>query len=125
MDEYITIKKATKVYGVSSLLLRKWEEKGHLKSSRTPLNTRMYRKADLESALGITRAPDKQSKKNFCYCRVSSAKQKDDLDTRKFSCEEIFKERRCNVRNGANYAIRPCYEDINNKETLQWWVIHY
>ena len=80
MDEYITIKKATKLYGVSSLLLRKWEEKGHLKSTRTPRNTRIYRKSDLESALGITRTPDHQSKKNFCYCRVSSAKQKDDLD---------------------------------------------
>jgi len=24
-----------------------------------------------------------------------------------------------------NYWIYPCYEDINNKTTLQWWLIHY
>ena len=42
-----------------------------------------------------------------------------------YSCEEIFKERRCNIENGAGYGFRPCYEDINNKYSLQWWFIHY
>lgn len=42
-----------------------------------------------------------------------------------YSCEEIYKERRCNIENGAGYGYRPCYEDINDKSTLQWWLIHY
>lgn len=42
-----------------------------------------------------------------------------------YSCEEIYKERRCNIENGAGYGFRPCYEDINDKSTLQWWFIHY
>lgn len=42
-----------------------------------------------------------------------------------YSCEEIYKNRRCNIENGAGYGFRPCYEDINNKSTLQWWFIHY
>jgi len=42
-----------------------------------------------------------------------------------YSCEEIYKNRRCNIENGAGYGFRPCYEDINDKSTLQWWFIHY
>jgi hypothetical protein len=42
-----------------------------------------------------------------------------------YSCEEIQKERRCNIENGAGYAFRPCYRDINDKLTLEWWFIHY
>ncbi len=45
--------------------------------------------------------------------------------TKVHSCEEIYAERKCNIDNGAGYAIRPCYEDVNNKSTLQWWMIHY
>lgn len=42
-----------------------------------------------------------------------------------YSCEEMYKNRRCNIENGAGYAFRPCYEDVNDKSTLQWWFIHY
>ncbi len=42
-----------------------------------------------------------------------------------YSCEEIYKNRRCNIENGAGYGFRPCYEVINDKSTLQWWFIHY
>jgi len=42
-----------------------------------------------------------------------------------YSCEDIYKERRCNISNGAGYAFRPCYVDIKDKSTLQWWFIHY
>lgn len=76
-QEFIPIKKATKIYGVSSQVLKKWEESGFIQSLRTPGNTRIYRRADLESALGITGTSS--SKRNFCYCRVSSKKQVDDL----------------------------------------------
>lgn len=46
-------------------------------------------------------------------------------DTRVYSCEEIFRERRCNIKNGAGYAVRPCYEDTSDPNTLKWWIIHY
>jgi DNA-binding transcriptional MerR regulator len=50
VQEFFTIKRATKVYGGTSQLLRKWEEKGLLKALRTPRNTRMYRRTSLETA---------------------------------------------------------------------------
>ena len=45
--------------------------------------------------------------------------------TKVYSCDEIFRERRCNIKNGASYAVRPCYEDTNDPTTLKWWIIHY
>ena len=77
--EFITIKKATKIYGLSANALRKWEAAGLLESTRTPRNTRMYRRATLESALGLN-VNSLSEKRNFCYCRVSSKKQSDDLE---------------------------------------------
>ena len=77
-SEFITIKKATKAYGISSRLLTNWEDKGCIKSTRTPLGTRIYRRSDLEYTLGIHSTPTQ--KPSFCYCRVSSSKQKDDLE---------------------------------------------
>jgi hypothetical protein len=42
-----------------------------------------------------------------------------------YSCEEIYKNRRCNIENSAGYGFRPCYKDVKDKTTLQWWFIHY
>ena len=76
---FLTIKKATKIYGISAKALRKWEVAGLLQSTRTPGNTRMYRRTTLESALGLN-VHSLSEKRNFCYCRVSSKKQSDDLE---------------------------------------------
>ena len=81
-QEFIPIKKVTKIYGVSSQVLRKWEDAGVLESMRTPGNTRIYNRKTLESALGITRTSSQ--KRNFCYCRVSSQKQSNTQKKRSF-----------------------------------------
>ena len=83
-QKYITIKKASKNYGVSAQLFRKWEGEGHIKSLRTPGNVRMFAIADIEQILSIdsTSVASKvssQQTKNFIYCRVSSRKQSNDL----------------------------------------------
>jgi len=41
-----------------------------------------------------------------------------------YSCEEIYKERRYGLTE-TNYRFYPCYKDISDKSTLQWWFIHY
>lgn len=41
-----------------------------------------------------------------------------------YSCDEIYKERRCGIGNAAGYVFHPCYIDPTDKTTLQWWVIH-
>jgi len=44
---------------------------------------------------------------------------------RVYLTSEIYAERRCNINNGAGYGIRPCYSDINDPNTLEWWLIYY
>lgn len=41
------------------------------------------------------------------------------------SLEHALRERRCNVRNGANYGIRPCYTNIQDNKSLKWVLIYY
>lgn len=41
-----------------------------------------------------------------------------------YSFYEISEERKYGLTEN-NYRFYPCYEDINNKSTLQWWFIHY
>lgn len=42
-----------------------------------------------------------------------------------YTTEEIYLERKCNIENGAGYGIRPCYSDVNDPNTLEWWLIYY
>jgi hypothetical protein len=44
---------------------------------------------------------------------------------RVYSCNEIYKERKCNIENGAGYGYRPCYTNTENKDTLELWLIYY
>ena len=43
-----------------------------------------------------------------------------------YSCLEIQNDKKWGLDvDGSNNRVRPCYEDTNDKSTLQWWVIHY
>jgi len=41
-----------------------------------------------------------------------------------YSLDEIKNERKQGLTEN-NYRFYPCYKDINDKTTLQWWLIHY
>jgi hypothetical protein len=41
-----------------------------------------------------------------------------------YNCDEIKDERKYGL-NENNYRFYPCYENVNDKSTLQWWFIHY
>ena len=41
-----------------------------------------------------------------------------------YSWIEIENEKRQGLTED-NYRFYPCYEDINDKNTLEWWLIHY
>lgn len=76
----------------------------------------------VKNTLGNKRGPNKPDKyKNengFLECKVRNTKKV-------WSTEEMYKERKCNIKNGAKYGIRYCYGDVNDKETLEYWIIHY
>lgn len=42
-----------------------------------------------------------------------------------YSCDEIYEVRKWSLNSTHHYTYHPCYEDINDKSTLQFWIIHY
>src|SRR3989338_8085344 len=49
VNEYITIKEAAKILGVSKITLRNWDKAGKLQAHRHPLNNyRIYKTGDIE-----------------------------------------------------------------------------
>jgi predicted site-specific integrase-resolvase len=70
------ISEAANILGVKPGVLRTWDERGLIKTIRTPGGTRLF---DISSL-----TPDKQVNRTerqvILYSRVSSAKQKDDLE---------------------------------------------
>ena len=51
-NQYITIKQASKILGVSPLTLRNWDNNGKLKAHRHPMNNyRVYKIEDLEGVI--------------------------------------------------------------------------
>ena len=52
INDYLQIKDAAALVGVSSSTLRNWEKQGKLKARRNPINCyRLYRREDLETLL--------------------------------------------------------------------------
>lgn len=94
---YITSKKACKVLGVHANTLRKMADTNKIKYYKTESGQRRY---DVDNYLG-----SKNEIKTICYCRVSSYKQKDDLQrqiefmSERFPGAEIVKD----IGSGLNY----------------------
>jgi len=42
-----------------------------------------------------------------------------------YSCVEIYEVRKWSLNKTHHYTFHPCYEDVNDKSTLQFWIIHY
>lgn len=76
--KYYSINEMSKILGVSAQTLRNWDKNGKLKPHHTSTNGyRYYSKEQLNTLLNIK--PNIE-RKVIGYCRVSSNKQKDDLE---------------------------------------------
>ena len=52
LDQYLTVKEAAALLGVSAKTLRNWDRAGKLRPGRHPMNGyRLYRREDLEALL--------------------------------------------------------------------------
>jgi putative resolvase len=71
MTNYLTPRKACQYLNVSEKTLRNWDRDGLIATIRTPTSQRRY---DIDSVLGA-----KTTRVVAIYARVSSAKQKEDL----------------------------------------------
>jgi predicted site-specific integrase-resolvase len=63
--------------GISKFTLRKWATEGTIKFSWTPTQQRIFAIEDIEAAIGKVH---QTRTKVISYCRVSSSKQRNDLE---------------------------------------------
>lgn len=77
-SDYIHIREAKRILGVCSQTLHSWDKQGKVRVTRFPSGTRYFHREDVLRIAGV--APPTIQKKNFLYIRVSSQKQKDDLE---------------------------------------------
>ena len=78
MSKHYSIREFSKILGVSAQTLRNWDKKGTLKPHHTSSNGyRYYSHEQLNKILNVTPNLDRLT---VGYCRVSSNKQKDDLE---------------------------------------------
>ena len=69
---YVPSRKACLELGVHANTLRRWADEGKIRYIRTAGGKRLYDCSSVEQ--------NSSTKKNYCYCRVSSQKKKDDLE---------------------------------------------
>jgi len=80
--KYVCGAEIKKILGVADSTLREWADTGKIKSFRTPGGQRRYEVSDLFKRPHTinTVAVVEKPKKGIVYARVSSGKQRDDLD---------------------------------------------
>ena len=72
-----TIGKAAEELGVSIQTLRAWEKSGKIKAFRTPGRQRLFSEEEVRRLKGLS---PKKGRKAYCYARVSTKAQSDDLE---------------------------------------------
>lgn len=80
---YVPLGKIKKHYGVSSGTLRKWADDGKIDSIRTPGGHRLFRLPESKSTKKTEERSASEPGNVVVYVRVSSNKQKDDLERQK------------------------------------------
>jgi putative resolvase len=78
------VSKAAEILGISKEVLRKWDNEGKVNAIRTPGGMRLYDITEINTSL-VSKQKNKacEGTSVIIYARVSSAKQKDDLERQK------------------------------------------
>jgi len=118
---YCSTRAACKFLDVTADTLRRWDRAGRITALRTAGNVRRYLVSDIKAMAG-----SKPTSTRYVYCRVSSHKQKDDLERQvaamasKFPDHEVVRD----VGSGLNFkrrgllAILRAVEDGSVKEIV-------
>jgi predicted site-specific integrase-resolvase len=77
---YVTSKYACKHYNVSPTTLRRWADKGQINVIQTAGGHRRYELSNIKKEIETKIKKTKNTRQKVIYCRVSSTKQKEDLN---------------------------------------------
>ena len=120
--KYYSIHEFSKLLGITPQTLRNWDANNRLKPSHTSTNGyRYYSHQQLNEMLGISDI----GRKVIGYCRVSSNKQRDDLERQVEHMEKYLSSFECeyeliqDIGSGINYTkkgLRTLIKKINNRE---------
>ena len=80
---YYKISEACKILGVKEGILRKWDSQGNIKTIRTPGGIRLFDITSVDPTTNLFAIREKKEAVAIFYSRVSSSKQKDDLERQK------------------------------------------
>ena len=138
MEKLINIHEASEILGLHPETLRRWEREKNLPFNvmKTTGGQRRYKLSDIQHFLNQDQSLDNQDKiiKTVIYCRVSSNKQKEDLDTQEKVLLQyclqnnilqpiVFKE----IGSGMNFerAKFKVIIDLIEQEEIQQLIINY
>lgn len=84
-DEFLTIKEAAQILGVTPLTLRNWDRNGKFTASRHPINNyRVYKKAEIDMFID-----DMKSKRWSTQNNVSQGHNRDPKAVKKLSVKYL------------------------------------
>ena len=93
-----------------------------IKKFKTQEEAKEYYNKELKETMGgrgpIKRKPDENG---FYLSTIGKGENR----TRVRTTKEIYDVRKWSLNETHHYTFHPCYEDINDNSTLQWWFIHY
>ena len=95
-----------KIYGISIQTLHRWEEKGCLKTLRPDGSNRLYLASDVDKLFQANNGEHTiRERRKIIYARVSSSKQKTDLDRQCQTLQELYPEHELikDIGSGVNY----------------------
>lgn len=86
-DKYITSKKIRETFQVSNSSLKRWHGEGKIQAIKTVGNHRLYSQSSINKFFGVQ---EEKERKYICYARVSSSKQRGDLERQVQDLEEEY-----------------------------------
>lgn len=117
-------KNACELFGVTGNTIRRWADSNKITYKRTPSNQRVY---FIHPTINQPKINELDTKQSFIYCRVSSSKQKDDLERQcsflssKYPNHKVIKD----VGSGLNYKRKGLLKllELSNKQSVNEVII--
>ena len=99
----------------------KEEHEPIIKKFKTQEEVKQYFNLELKPKFGGSGPQSREPNTDGFYETVIGRKRGKGI----YSCDEIYEVRKWSLNETHNYTFHPCYEDVNDKSTLQFWIIHY